>query len=260
MIARWKRIAEYWPPFAVMFAAFSIQPWLLNARSAFTNLPTDVLDELQPFLDRDDLAVSSKEEENRALLRTVIGAIASIALAAALVFNARATIYDIGMSERHDYFRAGAEWQRANVPAGELVFNTDWDDFPRLFYFDPTHRYVSGLDPTYLYDKDPALSKLYDRITLGEEEDPGPLIRDRFGARYVFTDNNHHDFYEHATESGWFEVVYEDAQCTILRVRDQKLEPEPEEPLIEGPSGTAPLPEKPLIEGPTGTAPLPEKP
>lgn len=260
MIARWKRIAEYWPPFAVMFAAFSIQPWLLNARSAFTNLPTDVLDELQPFLDRDDLAVSSKEEENRALLRTVIGAVTAIALAAALVFNARATIYDIGMSERHDYFRAGAEWQRANVPAGELVFNTDWDDFPRLFYFDPTHRYVSGLDPTYLYDKDPALSKLYDRITLGEEEDPGPLIRDRFGARYVFTDNNHHDFYEHATESGWFEVVYEDAQCTILRVRDQKLEPEPEEPLIEGPTGTAPLPEKPLIEGPTGTAPLPEKP
>ena len=245
MIARWKRIAEYWPPFAVMFAAFSIQPWLLNARSAFTNLPTDVLDELQPFLDRDDLAVSSKEEENRALLRTVIGAVTAIALAAALVFNARATIYDIGMSERHDYFRAGAEWQRANVPAGELVFNTDWDDFPRLFYFDPTHRYVSGLDPTYLYDKDPALSKLYDRITLGEEEDPGPLIRDRFGARYVFTDNNHHDFYEHATESGWFEVVYEDAQCTILRVRDQKLEPEPEEPLIEGPTGTAPLPEKP---------------
>ena len=260
MIARWKRIAEYWPPFAVMFAAFSIQPWLLNARSAFTNLPTDVLDELQPFLDRDDLAVSSKEEENRALLRTVVGAVTAIALAAALVFNARATIYDIGMSERHDYFRAGAEWQRANVPAGELVFNTDWDDFPRLFYFDPTHRYVSGLDPTYLYDKDPALSKLYDRITLGEEEDPGPLIRDRFGARYVFTDNNHHDFYEHATESGWFEVVYEDAQCTILRVRDQKLEPEPEEPLIEGPTGTAPLPEKPLIEGPTGTAPLSEKP
>jgi len=260
MIARWKRIAEYWPPFAVMFAAFSIQPWLLNARSAFTNLPTDVLDELQPFLDREDLAVSSKEEENRALLRTVVGAVTAIALAAALVFNARATIYDIGMSERHDYFRAGAEWQRANVPAGELVFNTDWDDFPRLFYFDPTLRYVSGLDPTYLYDKDPALSKLYDRITLGEEEDPGPLIRDRFGARYVFTDNNHHDFYEHATESGWFEVVYEDAQCTILRVRDQKLEPEPEEPLIEGPTGTAPLPEKPLIEGPTGTAPLPEKP
>ena len=36
MTARWKRIAEYWPPFAVMFAAFSLQPWLEGARSAFT--------------------------------------------------------------------------------------------------------------------------------------------------------------------------------------------------------------------------------
>ena len=245
MIARWKRIAEYWPPFAVMFAAFSLQPWLVGARSAFTNLPTDMLNELQPFLDRDELAVSSQEQESRALRRTIIGAVVTIALAAALVFNARATMIDIGTSERHDYYRAGAEWMRANIPPGEVIFNTDWDDFPRLFYFDSTHRYVSGLDPTYLYDKDPSLSKLYDRITLGEEDDPGPLIRDRFGARYVFTDNGHHDFYEKASDSGWFDVVYEDTQCMILRLRDQKPEPEPEEPLIEGPMGTAPLPEKP---------------
>ena len=59
---------------------------------------------------------------------------------------------DIASSEPHDTYRAGAEWMRANVPAGQIVFNTDWDDFPRLFYYDPTHNYVSGLDPTYLYD------------------------------------------------------------------------------------------------------------
>lgn len=259
MMARWKRIAEYWPPFAVMFAAFSLQPWLVGARSAFTNLPNDVLDELQPFLDRDELAVATKEQESRALHRTLIGGVVAIALATAFVFNARATIIDIGSSERHDFYRAGAEWMRANIPPGELIFNTDWDDFPRLFYFDPTHRYVSGLDPSYLFDKDPALSKLYDRITLGEQDDPGPLIRDRFGARFVFTDNGHDDFFDKATESGWFEVVYEDAQCTILRIRDQKLEPAPEEPLIEGPSGSAPTPspEEPLIEGPSGRAPIP---
>jgi hypothetical protein len=259
MMARWKRIAEYWPPFAVMFAAFSLQPWLVGARSAFTNLPNDMLDELQPFLDRNELAASSQEQENRALWRTVISSAVAVALATAFVFNARATILDIGTSERHDYYRAGAEWMGANVPPGELIFNTDWDDFPRLFYFDPTHRYVSGLDPTYLFDSDQALSKLYDRITLGQEDDPGPLIRDRFGARYVFTDNGHDDFFDKATASGWFEVVYEDAQCTILRVRDQKLETPPEDPLIEGPSAPAPTPspDELLIEGPSGRAPIP---
>ena len=134
---------------------------------------------------------------------------------------------------------------RANVPPGERVFNTDWDDFPRLFYYDPTHAYISGLDPTYLYDRDKGLSQLYDNITLGKEEDPGPLIRDRFGARYVFSDNAHDDFFFNARESGWFDIVYEDRECTILHIRDQKQEPEPEEPEMQEltePSAVAPDP------------------
>ena len=114
---------------------------------------------------------------------------------------------------------------RANIPPGQLVFNTDWDDFPRLFYFDPTHYYVSGLDPSYLFEKNRDLSRLYDRITLGQQDDPGPLIRDRFGARYVFSDNGHHDFFEKARLSGWFDIVYEDTDCTIMYIRDEKIAP-----------------------------------
>src|SRR3712207_5902692 len=118
-----------------------------------------------------------------------------------------------------------------NVPAGEIVFNTDWDDFPKLFFYDPTHAYVSGLDPTYLYDRDAGLSKLYDDITLGRVRDPGPVIRERFGARYVFTDNEevHDQFYVNARDSGWFDRVYADDTCTVLRVRDEKGEPFAEE-------------------------------
>ncbi len=140
------------------------------------------------------------------------------------------TISDIANSEENDYYKAGAEWMRSHVVSGQIVFNTDWDDFPRLFYFDPMHNYVTGLDPTYLYDRDPKLSELYDRITLGDEKDPGPLIRDRFGARYVFTDNDHEAFFNRATESGWFDIVFEDQDCTILHIREEKAEPPPEEP------------------------------
>ena len=141
-----------------------------------------------------------------------------------LFFNLRATVEEIGRSEPHNHYEAGARWMRANIPAGQLVFNTDWDDFPRLYYFDETHNYVSGLDPSYLFDKSPDLSRLYDRITLGQEQDPGPLIRDRFGARYVFSDNEHEDFFTHARASGWFDIVYEDPQCTIMYIRDEKVE------------------------------------
>ena len=224
LTARWKRIVEYWPPFAVMFAAFSLHHWLEGSRSAFTRLPSYMLDELQPFLDLSEAAPPPKETDLKELFRTFAVAFVALLLGVVLFFNLRATNKDIAASQPHSFYKAGAEWMQANVPAGQLIFNTDWDDFPRLFYYDRSHSYITGLDPTYLYDKNPALSELYDRITLGKEEDPGPLIRDRFGARYVFTDNSHEDFFDNAQASGWFQIVYEDRECTILWIRDKKEE------------------------------------
>jgi hypothetical protein len=223
MTARWKRIAEYWPPFAILFAGFSLQPWLEGFRPHhLTRLPQDVLDELKPFLDRDD-----PKSDWHEVVRLFAASSVAVVLSIFLFFNLRATAREIGQSENHNYYQAGIAWMHANVPAGQTVFNTDWDDFPRLFYFDSSHYYVSGLDPGYLYDKDPELSGLYERITLGKEDDPGPLIRDRFGARYVFSDNTHHDFFDHARASGWFDIVYEDTQCTIMYIRDEKIEENP---------------------------------
>jgi len=229
MNARWKRIAEYWPPFAVLFAAFSLQPWLAGFRSYLTRLPADVLEELKPFLDRETVVLPEKESGWRDWLRNFAVVVVALVLSLCLFFNLRSEMKEIRESEPHDYYQAGAAWLQANVPPGQIIFNTDWDDFPRLFYYDSSHYYVSGLDPSYLYDKNPSLSELYDRITLGKEEDPGPLIRDRFGARYVFSDNTHHDFFEQARLSGWFDIVYEDEQCTIMHIRDEKAGETPDE-------------------------------
>jgi hypothetical protein len=224
MTARWRRIAEYWPPFAVLFAAFSLKPLLEGFRPYLTRLPSDVLEELKPFLDREGTPAPENDSDVRDLIRTGGVIVVALVLSVVLFFNLHITAEDIARSRPHDYYRAGAEWMKANIPPGQIVFNTDWDDFPRLLYYDPSHYYVSGLDPSYLFEKNPDLSRLYDRITLGEEEDPGPLIQDRFGARYVFSDNVHHDFFEHARTSGWFDIVYEDSQCTIMYIRDQRID------------------------------------
>jgi hypothetical protein len=290
--ARWRRFAEYWPPFAVLFAAFSVDAALRAAsRSVYSRLPESVVEELRPFLDRDGprgegpaginwrraeveaaltgaalaaLAVAFVEldlislpyETRRGLaiaalslyvllyvaLRGAARAVLAtllLVLSLTVLYTGRAESAEIADSAAHADYKEGAEWMRRNVPAGEVVFNTDWDDFPKLFYYDPAHAYVSGLDPTYLYDRDARLSKLYDDITLGRERDPGPVIRERFGARYVFTDNEevHDQFYVNARDSGWFDRVYWDDSCTILRIRDEKGEPFAEEDEPEGEDG-----------------------
>ena len=58
----------------------------------------------------------------------------------------------------------------------------------------------------------------------------GELIRDRFGTRWVFSDNtkDHADFFDQALKSGWFDRVYEDKDCSVLQIRDEKGEPPPE--------------------------------
>src|SRR6185503_12844889 len=201
MNLRWKRFAEYFPPFAVMFAAFTLEQFW-RGRAVFTRLPDAVLEDLLPFLDRQEPTVLAKEHKAEEAWNFAKLALAVVALAAVFFANVYFTSRDISDSEPRDYYEQGAAWMRANIPPGAIVFNTDWDDFPRLFYFDSSHAYVSGLDPTYLYDRNPELSKLYDRVTIGEELDPAPLIRDRFGSRWIFTDNKDHSpFIENAMQS-----------------------------------------------------------
>jgi hypothetical protein len=226
---RWKRFAEYFPPFAILFAAFTLEQYW-RGRAVFSHLPDDVLQDLQPFLDRQEPTLIAKEQKNAETWRTVKIALVAAGLAVIFLINVHQTTGDISESEPRDYYSQGTAWMRANIPAGQVVFNTDWDDFPRLFYFDPSHAYVSGLDPSYLLDRSPGLSQLYVDITTGETEDPGPFIRDRFGAQWVFTDttNDHVSFMDNARRSGWFDVVYEDKQCRILRMRQTKGEPLPD--------------------------------
>jgi len=225
MNARWKRFAEYFPPFAILFAAFSLESFW-QGRAIFTRLPQDVLADLQPFLDRQETAEAEKEKKSESNWQLLKAVFVSVALGAALFANVYRTSKDIRESDPRDHYAKGALWMRANVPAGEMVFNTDWDDFPRLLYYDPTHVYTSGLDPSYLHEKNPDLSDLFVKITTGEQEDPAPLIRDKFGARWVFSDNtsDHDSFYDRALSSGWFDRVYEDADCSVLHIRDQKAE------------------------------------
>jgi hypothetical protein len=282
---RSRRWVEYWPPFAVLFAAFSLKPLLEGARAVIGRLPGELMEELRPFLDRHEPPGTVETERRRDFLKeielAVVGiilglagyfvlkqivyptpelpggktmliiklsavifigllgfglytyrsrsfiqsfAVMTVALLVIIInFNVRETRKSIEGDAAPDHYEASMVWMRENVPSGETIFNTDWDDFPKMFFYDTKHAYASGLDPTYLLDRDdelkrePKLAELYKKITLGnditldnEKKDYGPLIREKFGARYVFSDNEeiHENFYAKAIASGWFDQVH----------------------------------------------------
>lgn len=237
---RWRRFAEYFPPFAVLFAAFATEPLIRLARERYTSR--------EPSAEAQEVEGESRPPEparveNARAWELIFVSTAFVLLAAPMGWYAHVTAQDIAGMAGPDLYKGGSEWLSKNTEPGELIVNTDWDDFPKLFFYNPHLAWVSGLDPTYLLDKDRKLAELHGRITIGrdiskeEAANLGPLIRDNFCvgegdkrrcARYVFTDHEHEDFYNTALDSGWFDEVYEDGDCSILRIREQKGEPPPD--------------------------------
>jgi hypothetical protein len=234
---RSKRFSEYFPPFAILFAAFSIDSF---TKSNAFELPDDVRRDLEPFLD------VSKPDEKTAIRKTIeLSAVATVAVLLTIFFvynlvgfhhlgvDENGLIQVIRDNEPADKYRRTMAWAtgldaqgKENIPAGEMIFNCTWDDFPKLFFYDTKHSYVYGLDPNYLYSQNPELYKLVMDITAGKTEDIGPVIRQKFGARYIFADaKENDDMIAKALESGWVEIVYEDDEARILKIRDEKGEP-----------------------------------
>ncbi|HST51013.1 MAG TPA: hypothetical protein VLJ61_03305 [Pyrinomonadaceae bacterium] len=252
---RWRRFAEYFPPFAVLFAAFALEPLIRRARAGQTAVePAAVADASEVAADASEEvgtdgeplpapAPASTRVERARAWEVVIVCTAFVLLAAPLGWNMYATAQDIRGMAQPNFYRGGVEWLSQHADKGELIFNTDWDDFPKLFFYNPDLSYISGLDPTYLVDRNHEQADLFAKITiakdLNDEEvaNLGPMIRDNFCvgegdrrrcARYVFTDHEHEEFYNDALDSGWFDEVYSDGDCAVLKIRDQKGTPVPD--------------------------------
>jgi hypothetical protein len=240
---RWRRFAEYFPPFAVLFAAFAVEPHLRIVRQRFFARAVEEPAAPAESAEAEGPSPEPARVERARAWEIVLVSTAFVLLSASTVWYARVTAQDIAGMAGPQMYKGGAEWLSKHAEPGELIFNTDWDDFPKLFFYNPQLAYVSGLDPTYLLDKDKNLAELHGKITIAkdlsdkEAADLGQIIRDNFCvgegdkrrcARYVFTDHEHEDFYNDALDSGWFDEVYTDGDCSILRLRAEKGLPPPD--------------------------------
>lgn len=121
-----------------------------------------------------------------------------------------------------DQFAAASLWLKTytavhNQPQA-FIFQTDWDDFPRLYFYDSDKNYTLGLDPTYMQLDDAALYGDWVQITEGQVFQPSYAIRERFHAQYVFTDLEHGPFLQQAAQDAGLQEIYRDAYAVIFVV------------------------------------------
>lgn len=225
---RSKRFAEYFPPFAILFAAFSWQAF----KTPSLLLPEDFKRDIEPYL---DVEKNTEKQHYLSVFKQVIMWSLGIIFIGLVFFNFRGLemfgikqsglMGEIRNNEPNTKYQRSMQWFLDNVPEGERIYNCNWDDFPKMFFYDQKHTYVYGLDPNYLYTKNPDLYKRMQDINAGKVDDPAPEIRDNFGAKYIFSDaKENQDFIAKTLNSGWADKVYDDDEAIILKIRDQKGE------------------------------------
>jgi len=193
MLFQSRRFIEYFPAFALIFAALAWAPFIreVPARTWF-----------------------SWQAWRQWLPPVVVGGLVIFGTWQMLPIT-RESVQD---SKPYDLYAQASAWLRQNTSAGERIFQTDWDDFPRLFFYNTDNTYLIGLDPTYMQLYDPGLYDQWVSITEGEIENPSTSIWSDFGARYVISDLDHEDFISRASEDPDMEEVYRDDQAVIFVV------------------------------------------
>ena len=183
-----RRFIEYFPAFALIFAVLSVSP----------------------FLDR---AAGS----DRAKRLIPIGLLA-ILLAPLIITLTHARSAMADQSKPAETYAAASYWIAQHAEPGTLIFQTDWDDFPRLFFYNPANVYTIGLDPTYMQLYDAPLYEDWVKITQGKVERPGAQIRSRFGGDYVITDLQHTAFLKQANNDPGLKEVFRDKYAVVFKV------------------------------------------
>ena len=196
MLFRSRRFIEYTPIFVLLFSAVA---W------GRIGIPWE--DVLPTFLLRPSLRI-----------------LRSFVLLLLIVFLAWGVLPqledDIRGAKGIQYLAGAAAWLETNTEPGEIIFQTDWDDFPYLFFHNRHNVYLVGLDPTYLQVADPFMWNQWVAITQGQVERPSVLIRETFGAGYVVSDLHHDAFAQQAENDPHLQLMYRDETSLIWQVID----------------------------------------
>jgi hypothetical protein len=188
-----RRFIEYFPPFSLIFLALTTAPIVREWFYRPTEYPSR--------------------------FRLLVPLIAILFLAIPLRITIRDAQTLVANSKPADVYSDAMLWLRHEAPAGTTIFQTDWDDFTRQFFYLHDIRYINGLDPTFMQQYDESLYQEWVEITRGRVSQPGKVIRDQFDAQFVFSDLEHQAFLAKAAADPLLEEVYRDEYAVIYAVR-----------------------------------------
>ena len=197
MLFQARRFIEYFPAFALIFAAMSWSPLLAD--------PVTGVAEALP-------------KQLSALFNKIVPVILFLLLLFGMYISQRDAVDAIQDSKPYTLYYGATKWLMAHTTPGERIFQTDWDDFPHLFFYDTYNTYMVGLDPTYMQLYNANLYDLWVLITDGKVYNLSQIIPKEFGSYYVVTDLQHDGFIAKASIDPGMREVYRDSESVVYQI------------------------------------------
>jgi len=178
------RFIDYWVPFAVIFIA-------LYFEFVYANFVKS--DKLKKITEKIKFPKIFSKEDAKMTLVCFIFIILGLS-----IYNKISFVSHMSSHESNREIKEAALWMKNNTLEKSIVFNVNWGDFSRLFFYNSDNYYILGLDPQFLYLKSPEKYWLYahigDGIVCGEEECQdnedkrrvSDVMKKEFNADYVY--------------------------------------------------------------------------
>ncbi|MCX6742766.1 MAG: hypothetical protein NT116_00850, partial [Candidatus Parcubacteria bacterium] len=198
-----KRYVEYFLPFLVFFSAFIF-------KTALTNF--NLKEWLQNF---------KKDNHIIGILIKIVLIYLAIIFPLLMVKDSYVTKKSYRGGIKFATFSGIAHYLETKTKPGEIIMHTDWDDFPPLFYYNDKDYYIMGLDPTFMYNYNPDLYKLFADITMAKKTDNlYQEIKQKFNSSYFIVDADRPQLAKNLQNDGNFIKVYEDQDGSIYAAKD----------------------------------------
>ena len=127
---------------------------------------------------------------------------------------------DLSRGLAFNKFQPAMTWLAQNSPEGATVIQSDWDEWPILFYHNTHNYYLVGLDPTFMYNYNQDLYWKWVNISIGKTRDNlAEQVTQDFKAQYVFLETDHKAMDTNFMVNPYFHLIYEDTEAKIYQYR-----------------------------------------
>jgi len=122
------------------------------------------------------------------------------------------------LAVRNSYYENAGSWMRKNIPEGETIYHSYWDDSSYFIYMNPKNNYINTNDPIYMFYRYPNEFSLIDKLCMGMVINPHEALGRIFKARYAYLRKDEPLYRQIKSDANRFRLLYEDNYGAIFEL------------------------------------------